>query len=136
MRACTYVYQIHQQAQGPGKDMCDLQVHGAFARSKCGCSKSEDAFQIFPISIHDSRCLDRFSVEKPCSQEQGVSKNNGTPKSFILIGFSIIFTIHFGGFSPYFWVDAHRVPDNRISLHRHDVSPGLGRCHQSRPGRS
>ena len=28
--------------------------------------------------------------------EMGVSKNNGTPKSSILIGFSIIFTIHFG----------------------------------------
>ena len=28
----------------------------------------------------------------------GVSKNNGTPKSSILIGFSIIFTIHFGDF--------------------------------------
>ena len=26
----------------------------------------------------------------------GVSKNNGTPKSSILIGFSIIFTTHFG----------------------------------------
>ena len=26
----------------------------------------------------------------------GGSKNNGTPKSSILIGFSIIFTIHFG----------------------------------------
>ena len=26
----------------------------------------------------------------------GVSKNNGTPKSSILMGFSIIFTIHFG----------------------------------------
>ena len=31
----------------------------------------------------------------------GVSKNNGTPKSSILIGFSIIKTIHFG--YPYFW---------------------------------
>ena len=30
-------------------------------------------------------------------QELGVSKNHGTPKSSILIGFSIIFTIHFGG---------------------------------------
>ena len=30
-------------------------------------------------------------------------KNRGTPKSSILIGFSISFTIHFGGFSPYFW---------------------------------
>ncbi len=32
----------------------------------------------------------------------GVSKNNGTPKSSILIGFSIIFTIHFGGKIPLF----------------------------------
>ena len=32
-----------------------------------------------------------------------VSKNSGTPKSSILIGFSIIFTIHFGFFPPIFW---------------------------------
>ena len=32
----------------------------------------------------------------------GVSKNSGTPKSSILIGFPIIFTIHFGGFPPIF----------------------------------
>ena len=32
----------------------------------------------------------------------GVSKNNGTPKSSILIGCSII-NHSFGGFSPYFW---------------------------------
>ena len=32
-----------------------------------------------------------------------VSKNSGTPKSSILIGFSIIFTIPFWVFSPYFW---------------------------------
>ena len=31
-----------------------------------------------------------------------VSENNGTPKSSILIGFSIIFTIHLGA-HPYFW---------------------------------
>ena len=37
----------------------------------------------------------------------GVSKNYGTPKSSISIGFSIIFTIHVRGFSPYFWVDTH-----------------------------
>ena len=34
----------------------------------------------------------------------GVSKNNCTPKSSILIGFSIIFTIHFGGKIPLFLV--------------------------------
>ena len=34
----------------------------------------------------------------------GVSENRGTPKSSILIGFSIIFTIHFGGKHPYFLV--------------------------------
>ena len=30
------------------------------------------------------------------SEYLGVSENGGTPKSSILIGFSIIFTIHFG----------------------------------------
>ncbi len=37
----------------------------------------------------------------------GVSKNRGTPKSSILIGFSIIFTIHFGGKNSYFWLNTH-----------------------------
>ena len=32
----------------------------------------------------------------------GVSKYSGTPKSSILIGFSMKFTIHFGGFTPIF----------------------------------
>ena len=36
------------------------------------------------------------------SSQMGVSKNNGTPKSSILIGFSTIFTIHFGGKIPLF----------------------------------
>ncbi len=35
-------------------------------------------------------------------QMLGVSKNSVTPKSSILIGFFIIFTIHFGGFPPIF----------------------------------
>ncbi len=34
----------------------------------------------------------------------GVSKNRGIPKSSILIGFSLIFTIHFGGKIPLFLV--------------------------------
>ena len=38
----------------------------------------------------------------PVWWDMDVSKNNGTPKSSILIGFSIIFTIHFGGFPPIF----------------------------------
>ena len=38
------------------------------------------------------------------SYEMGVSENSGfPPKSSILIGFSIIFTIHFGVFPPNFW---------------------------------
>ena len=32
----------------------------------------------------------------------GVSKDHGTPKSSIFIGFSLIFTIHFGFFFPLF----------------------------------
>ena len=35
-----------------------------------------------------------------------VSENRGTPKSSILIGFSIIFTIYFEGPS-YFWISTH-----------------------------
>ena len=31
------------------------------------------------------------------AQDKGVSETRGTPKSSIFIGFSIIFTIHFGG---------------------------------------
>ena len=47
----------------------------------------------------------------------GVSKNNGTPKSSILIGFSIIFTIHFRGkYHPYFWVNTH-IPSSGTFLH-------------------
>ena len=34
-------------------------------------------------------------MAKP-THHMGVSKNKNTPKSSILIGFSIIFTIHFG----------------------------------------
>ena len=44
----------------------------------------------------------RNPVVYPRLEHMGVSKNNGTPKSSILIGFSIIFTIHFGGFPPIF----------------------------------
>ncbi len=39
-------------------------------------------------------------------ENMGVSKNNGTPKSSILIGFSII-SHPFWGFSPYFWRATH-----------------------------
>ena len=37
----------------------------------------------------------------------GVSENGGTPKSSILIGFSIRNSIHFGGFPPIFWFNTH-----------------------------
>ena len=47
------------------------------------------------------------------SEEMGVSKNNGTPKSSILIGFSIIFTIHFGA-HPYLW----KHPDQNLRSKR------------------
>ena len=46
--------------------------------------------------------------------EMGVSKNNGTPKSSILIGFSII-NHPFWWFSPYFWKYPNPwVPSTRI----------------------
>ena len=52
----------------------------------------------------------------------GVSKNNGTPKSSILIGFSIIFTIHFGVFYPYFWKHPH------ITHHIRWIQAGFAGC--------
>ena len=39
-----------------------------------------------------------FQVCGLTNHQMAVSKNRGTPKSSILIGFSIIFTIHFWGF--------------------------------------
>ena len=47
----------------------------------------------------------------------GVSKNSGTPKSSILIGFPIIFTIHFGGKIALFLVQH---PHTQLTLHLGD----------------
>ena len=51
-------------------------------------------------------------------QDMGVSKNRGTPKSSILIGCSLIFTIHFGG--PPLYVKIHL--GNEVLTHH--ISPG------------
>ena len=40
--------------------------------------------------------IKHFPLNDWINSNMGVSKNRGTPKSSILIGFSIIFTIHFG----------------------------------------
>ena len=40
--------------------------------------------------------------ESDNNHRMDVSENSGTPKSSILIGFSIIFSIHFGGNTPIF----------------------------------
>ena len=42
-------------------------------------------------------------ISTPKNMGVSVSRNRGTPKSSILIRCSIIFTIHFGGNTPYFW---------------------------------
>ena len=66
--------------------------------------------------------------------QMGVSKNRGKPpKSSILIGFSIIFTIHFGGKNPIFLVQH---PNGHPGLHGghpglHGGHPGL---HGGHPG--
>ncbi len=45
-----------------------------------------------------------------------VSKNNGTPKSSILIGFgTIIKFIHFGMFPPIFWKHPYTLEVQRVS---------------------
>ena len=50
-----------------------------------------------------------------------VSKNNGTPKSSILIGFSIIFTIHLG--YPYLWKHPYNEPCNGVSFNKDSRMP-------------
>ena len=47
----------------------------------------------------NQRC---FRVKDSGLEDMDVSENSDTPKSSILIGFSIMFTIHFGGFPPIF----------------------------------
>ena len=54
--------------------------------------------------------------------ELDVSENSGTPKSSILIEFSIIFTIHFGVF-PYFWFNTQLV--SRIWAINSNHMPGI-----------
>ncbi len=49
----------------------------------------------------------------------GVSKNSGTSKSSIFIGFSTIFTIHFGGFPLFLETTICLVGYVSIDLHLH-----------------
>ena len=69
--------------------------------------------------------------------QMGVSKNNGIPKSSIFIEFSIIFTIHFVGIYPYFWISTQMISSYWISpislvfplaISTQDPSPKPGRC--------
>ena len=55
---------------------------------------------VFFIRVTRPLCLTDFKLDKNIYGCQ--PKNRGIPKSSISIGFSIIFTIHFGGFPPMF----------------------------------
>ena len=57
------------------------------------------AFQLNVLTVEFD--MKYATVGLPERNDMGVSKNRGAPKSSILIGFSIIFTIHFGGFPPW-----------------------------------
>ena len=48
-----------------------------------------------------------FIDKHPIDTHMCVSKNNGTPKSSILIGLSIIFTIHLGRFTTPIFGNTH-----------------------------
>ena len=60
--------------------------------------------ELFILFLHVRKFSDRFDKTKGNLgyTHMGVSKNNGTPKSSILMEFAIIFTIPFGGFPPIF----------------------------------
>ena len=53
-------------------------------------------------------------------KDMGVSKNNGTPKSSIVIGVSIV-NHPFWGFSPYFWVDTQKAKPFAIFCRIHQT---------------
>ena len=80
----------------------------------------------------------------PNDEQMGVSKNRGgPPKSSILIGFSIIFTIHFGEFPPIFGntqmsnkvggVEHQHQPSNSFRILSNHTFQG-GWCRQSGVG--
>ena len=84
------------------------------------------------VSIIEKESLTHHFVGKknmchfPFSSYMGVSKNNGTPKSSILIGTSIIFTIRFGGKTPYFWFNIHIIGLNKQKpIGREDGDHGI-----------
>ena len=54
-------------------------------------------------NFHWVRCF----YGQDLANHMGVSKNRDTPKTSISIGFSIVFTIHFGVLYPYFWKHPH-----------------------------
>ena len=54
-------------------------------------------------------CLDQWHDRIEPDTNMGVSKNKGTPKSWMLIGFFHYFHHPFWGFSPYFWFNTHIV---------------------------
>ena len=66
--------------------------------------------QQFPRRFQRHKLLIKCFEFRVCQllNHMGVSKNNGTPKSSILIGFSII-NHPFWGFSPYFWKHPYHV---------------------------
>ena len=77
-----------------------------------------------------------WKEKKSYKTEPDVSETSGTPpKSSILTGFSIIFTIHVGGFSPYFW--KHRSTHKQVHPPTGPVRwkpPGSSRSSESKPG--
>ncbi len=69
--------------------------NGANCRCKNGTHTSAARFLAFRRNNETSSIF--------AEVELGVSKNRGTPKSSILIGFGTIINHPFWGFSPYFW---------------------------------
>ncbi len=57
--------------------------------------------------VHPARLHKETQRETSGCKHMGVSKNNGTPKSSILIGFSIINHPFWGVYHPYFWFNIH-----------------------------
>ena len=65
-----------------------------------GSNRDLTVVEVYP-EIHESQVIQIFGGTKKTQSYMGVSKNRGTPKSSILIRFSIINHPFWG--TPYFW---------------------------------
>ena len=91
-----FIYIYHENQPNAGK----YPIHGSYGYGKISSPRLVLRVSC-PSTWHDGQGSGFYQTKSYISNRHdgyymGGSKNRGNPKSSILIGFSIIFTIHFG----------------------------------------